>query len=154
MCYTLQSSDSRFLVLEYQRGEGDEQFSLMRLEAVSSKDPTLFSSKKDVGPTADDKEQEYTSTCNIISRKIAVKILSDDTASYHMNITSKEYLERVITIFEGIGLVRANGAVQALDKICQPARDLMKVELNPVELVLLVSERFAQTKAENRCCIL
>lgn len=147
--YSVQRNDgSRFLVLQYQR-EGDELFSVIKLDSPIQ-NVGLFGA---IPPAVGNTEKEYKFKCNISSEEEVIHLLTQEGVYFHMNIVGKNYLERVLSIFEFSEAIRSSGLAQALNVLCDPVRKLTKIEINPVELTLSVAEGIGGKKAAGRCSL-
>ena len=150
--YTVESRDdhSRFIVMQWQdEDRTPEKFALINLALVlpvpQGNSNILFQPGGDRG---------YNRIYSIIERADVIGRLQEERTAYHVSIVQIEYLNRVRNIFETVGIIRANGFVQALNCFSDPILRLTGININPIELTASVIERIGEKKAENQCSII
>ncbi len=139
-CYTVEKANgARSYILQFVRGRGDEQFFRYSLEDTAA-------------PGAG--ERDFRRRTRIMNFDGVQDYLAEEGAHYALNIVSKGYLERSISIFEGVDMIRSSGLAQALENLCRPFVQLTGVNFNAVDLLLQLPERIAGKTVEGRCNIL
>lgn len=138
--YTVEEQDGkRSYIVQFVRGEGEEQFFRYFLE-----DPS--------GPGLG--ERAFVRRKRTINENDVVECLAKDGTRSALNIVPKDHLEAIINSFDAIDTVRELGMARALNIFCKPFKDLTGIDINPVEISLQLTEKVSGKKVEGRCLLL
>lgn len=162
---------SRFLVLQY-ADQAEEKFLLIDLQlsigpglfdelnkaqvsdnkSPNSEEKAQVSSSK--SSNSEEKELLFKVNKRIINRNDLIILLGKEANRYNMTIVDKKFLGPSLTMFDISSLIRGYGFMSTFNSLVKPLSERIGVDINPVELLLDLSDRIAEKKIEGRCCIL
>ena len=159
--YVVQRADkTRVLIFQYQN-TGDENFSYINLFPKNEQTPAKedkYQGQRFLGG----EQQQFGVRREVIDAKHAVALMRSPDSYYHMEILPKTSMDTINRIIDTGDYIRSTTIVSATkwltDRINAgiEAATSLKVEINPIELVLSTADRVADKISDDRplCLIL